>query len=99
MATLLKKNYLEKLLGFLEARPAIGGLEISDVAVRFAYFSGKSWILKSVRIPPGVLEAGKAKDRDKLIGALRELHAQILGTKSRKRINAIVVVSSLDVYS
>ncbi|RJP45744.1 hypothetical protein C4587_00310, partial [Candidatus Parcubacteria bacterium] len=32
-------------------------------------------------------------------GALRELHAQILGTKSRKRINAIVVVSSLDVYS
>ena len=78
----------------------MGGLEITDTALRFVRYDGRAWRTASLRLPPGLIEAGTVKDHDQLVAALRELAAQVRGPRgSRRAINVIVSLSSVNIYS
>ncbi len=91
--------YTPKILSLLRIRPFIGGLEISDVALRFAYYSGNMWHLTAVPLEPGTLESGKIKDREKFILALKTLRAGLSAGSKRYKISVVVSLSSISIYS
>ncbi|RJQ29858.1 hypothetical protein C4571_00340 [Candidatus Parcubacteria bacterium] len=94
------RNLTQKLFLFLRVRSPIGALELADVALRFSYFDGKLWQLKSVRLPPGTIEGGKIKNRGQLLEALKTLRKQIPDPiPKRGRAGVILVASSLNLYS
>lgn len=94
------KRAFEKFLRILQGRPALGGLEISDFALRFSYFDGARWQLKVERIEPGVLEKGEIKNAEAFKKALAALREQVRGASSSKRhVNVVVSLSSADTYS
>jgi hypothetical protein len=88
-----------KILMMLHAKAPVGGLEISDSVLRFSYFDGKTWQLKGVKLPPGVVLAGKIKNLPGFLESLKDLHAQASNNRDRKDINVIVCPSSLNVYT
>lgn len=96
----MKQNSFTKLLSFLRAKPTIGGLEISDTALRFVVWDGMSFQMTGLRLPPGLVVAGQIKDREHFVAALRTMHAQIVGAKKKNiKINAIISLSSIGVYT
>ncbi len=94
------KYYFGKFLTIIRVRPIIGGLGISDSAVRLIYSDGKSWRLGGVRLEPGVLEDGKIKDRSRFVEALKSAKTQVFGKKYEKiRVDVIASLSSTSIYS
>lgn len=89
----------KKLLTLLRARTAIGGLEVSDATLRYAAYDGKAWKFAAVSLPPGVMQSGKVLQRDQLIEALRKLHGDALKKHSKRQLNVVVSLSSVNVYS
>ncbi|MBI4085989.1 MAG: hypothetical protein HY433_01950 [Candidatus Liptonbacteria bacterium] len=93
------KNISEKILSFLQARTKIGGLEISDTALRFAYFKDKALHVAGIRLPPGIIESGEVKNREQLVEALRSLREQISADFHQgKLINVVATLSSTRIY-
>lgn len=77
--------------------PAIGGLAITDSALRFAVFTGEKKVFtSSLGLPPGILENGRIKDRANFIAALKKLHGEIGPVK--KPIHAILDLPHETVY-
>ncbi len=94
------RYYLEKFLAALKVKVFLGGLEISDLVLRLAYYDGREWHLNGVRLEPGVMEAGKVKDRAKFVEALVALKAQVQGPlASKKKVSVIVSLSSVNIYT
>lgn len=92
--------YFKKLLVLLRAQTVVGGLEISDTALRFAVFRGREWQFVSLRLPPGVVKGGKVASQADLTAHLVKLKSQIPGRDSPSRIVSVVVVlGSLNVYT
>ena len=78
----------------------MGGLEVSDSAVRFAYFNGKIWKLESIKVPGGILKGGQVADRGQFLEILKRLKNQIpLSEKAKKKISVVVSLSFSGVYS
>jgi len=78
----------------------MGGLEISDLSVRFSYFNGKVWKLNSIKVPGGILKGGQVADRGQFLEILKRLKAQIpLSEKAKKKISVVVTLSFSGVYS
>ena len=75
----------------------VGGLEISDTDLRFLELIDDKPIYASLRLPPGIIELGKIKDRANFIEALRSLHGQIV-SDPKKTIDAIVTIPASDAY-
>ncbi|MEK7181455.1 MAG: hypothetical protein AAB738_03975 [Patescibacteria group bacterium] len=92
-------SFFKKLLVLLRAQTVVGGLEISDSAVRFARFSGREWQMVSLRVPPGVIQAGKILNLPELTATLSKLKSQIPGGKGRQKISVAVCLSSLNIYT
>ncbi|MBI2623603.1 MAG: hypothetical protein HYW65_03450 [Candidatus Liptonbacteria bacterium] len=95
-------NYIKRAAAFLRARTPIGGLEISDAALRFAVFDGRAWKFTSVRLPPGLMESNHVKNRAEFVEAVRRLRTQIVGADDAKRnskISAVVSLSSISIYT
>ncbi len=89
-----------KLLSFLHVRNDVGGLEISDQALRLTYIEKESWHFVAVALPPGAMERGIVKDAAALSKALAELRAKIPSLKSRaKKMNVVVSLGSASVYT
>lgn len=87
------------MLSFLRARTKIGGLEISDTALRFAYFKDKTFHVTGLRLPPGIVGNGEIKNREQLVEALRNLRKQIPADfHQRKLIDVVATLSSARVY-
>ncbi|MBU6500675.1 MAG: hypothetical protein KGJ89_03570 [Patescibacteria group bacterium] len=94
------RYYFEKLLSILKVRQNVGGVEISDLALRFANFDGENWRISGVRLEPGILDGGKIKNREKFIEALKTLKLQALGEdKARKKMSIVASLSSISIYS
>jgi Tfp pilus assembly PilM family ATPase len=91
--------FFEKVLKALHVRSIVGGLEISDLALRFAYFNGTEWELAGLRLPPGVMDGGQIKDREQFIKALRALHKMIRKKEDRHIITVVAALSSVNIYS
>lgn len=88
----------KKFLNFANPEPQIGGLEISDAYVRFIQFKNDKAKIISVKLPQGVVEDGKIKDKGQLFLVLSNLHNQLVFRK-RKRIYAILSISDINVYT
>ncbi len=92
--------FYEKFLKVFKAKPFVGGLEISDTAIRFTHFDGKHWQLLSERLLPGVVDAGQIKKYDDFLLGLKKLHAGITGgTNGGRRISVVTLLSSIPIYS
>ena len=74
----LPKKSLRLLLArwvrFLAPTPPLGGLEVSDGALRFLAIKSGSFLLASLRIPPGIVPRGEGNDRAHFVYALRDLY-------------------------
>ncbi|MBI4085508.1 MAG: pilus assembly protein PilM [Candidatus Liptonbacteria bacterium] len=91
---------LSKTLSFLGAKTKIGGLEISDMDLRFAYFNGGALKTAALRLPPGIIENGEIKNYDTLVDALKELRDLIPEDFGKKKlVNAIVTLNSIHIYT
>jgi hypothetical protein len=101
MNILLKtKIFFEKFLSLLRVRRNVGGLEVSDEALRFAYRDGEAWRLQMFRLAPGVIVDGRIKNKEAFRAALLELKSEIFGGKvGKKTVNVVVSFSSANAYS
>ncbi len=91
---------LEKILSGLRARTQVGGLEISDTALRFAYFKDEVLQATALRLPPGIVENGGVKNYPLLIEALKKLRQQIPEHFHKKKlINVIMTLGSVRIYT
>lgn len=95
------REMAQKVIATLRARPQLGGLEVSDTALRFVVADGSGLKTASVRLMPGIIALGRIQDEDALAEALRELRKQILGRKagSKTGVNVIVSLSSVNIYT
>jgi hypothetical protein len=95
------KSFFQKLLSFLRIRAVAAGLEVSDQVLRFVYSDGGKWKAEAVRLAPGVLEKGVIKDAAAFAAALQGLRekAPSLARKKGKKMNVIVSLSSVNMYS
>ncbi len=75
---------LKKIINILNPRPAIGGLEISDSALRFALVKENKLTLISLNLPAGTFEEGKIKNKESFKAALSKLHSQIASRQKKK---------------
>ena len=93
--------FLGKILKALRAQAALGGLEISDLALHFVSFENGKWNLLSENLPLGIIKEGEIKDHVQFVEALRRLRGKILGARSgsKRMVNAAVSLSSLGIYS
>ena len=87
-----------KILTFLNPHPLIGGLEISDSYLRFVLIKEKKIDFFSLKLPPGIVENGKVKNKDALFLMLLNLHSKITSQK-KKKIYAVVNISDSNVYT
>lgn len=68
---------LGRILKRLNPAPPIGGLEISESALRYARVEDGALKTAALRLPPGILAGGRIKDAVSFIAALKSLRGQI----------------------
>ena len=83
----------------MRVKPLIGGLEISDIALRFVHKSKGIWHFVAIRLEPGIFEEGKIKSSEKFIAALKNLKSQAFPEKKLRKIPVVVSFSSVSIYS
>lgn len=88
----------KKLLNIINSQPQINALEITDVDLKFCRLKRGEPFFYSIKLESGVIADGKVIERDKLIGALRELKKQIPSGK-KKRNYVIVNISDGNIYT
>jgi len=69
--------------------PPIGGMEISESAIHFVWIRNGELLTANLRLPPGVIEAGKIKDRANFVSSLKSLR---LKTPEFKKNNYVVLI-------
>lgn len=96
----IKFNFskIRKIIGILNPRLPIGGLEISDLSLKFVSSDENKISSHSIELAPGVLENGKVKDGTSFKEALLALHSQI-APKAKKEVYAILNIPDINVYS
>ncbi len=91
-------GYLQGVFKHLNPAPPIGGLEISDSALRYVLFENNVPQVAALRLPPGILENGRVKDRANFVAALKNVRGQI-PVPSKKRVHVIVSFPPALVYA
>jgi len=91
-------NFLRHLLNILNPPPSVGGLQVTDSALRFVLIKGSAPVLVSFKLPDGVISEGRVKNKDEFKNVLAKLHAQIT-PKNKKKIYAVLNISENNVYS
>ena len=77
----------------------MGGLEISDSAIRFLQIEGEKTKTASLRLPPGIVLDGKINDRQNFLAALKAVRLQLAGLKTGQKVHVIVSLPVSVVYS
>lgn len=90
-------SFFRKFLSLVQPKVAIGGLEISDTAVRFVEFKGNELRKFGISLNAGIIEDGKLKDRGGFLQALYVLKSQI--GKIKDRIPVIICIPPNHVYT
>ncbi|NCQ02589.1 hypothetical protein GW816_00820, partial [Candidatus Wolfebacteria bacterium] len=80
---------IKRILNILNPQPGIGGLEISDSALKFVLIKENKLTFTSLNLPAGTLEEGKIKNKENFKAALSKLHSQIT-FRTKKKIYIIV---------
>ncbi len=79
-------------------RVLVDGIEMSDSVIRYCQLHGAEMITVAVKLPPDVMRGGKIVNRDLLLAALRDMQAQVFGSKSKSksfRRNVVLSLASL----
>jgi len=93
---------VKKIFSFLQrlsSQPLVGGLEISDSAIRFLQIEGEKTKTASLRLPPGIILDGKINDRQNFLAALKAVHLQLIKSKTNQKIHAVISLPAPVVYS
>jgi Tfp pilus assembly PilM family ATPase/Tfp pilus assembly protein PilN len=92
-------KFFSSIIKKLSSQPAVGGLEISDSAIRFLHIKGEKITKASLRLPPGIILNGKINDRQNFLSALKTLYSQLIKSGSGSRIHTIVCLPAPIVFS
>lgn len=87
----------KKFYNLINPQPEIAGLEISDAYLRYVFLKGKKANFISVKIPPGVVEEGKIKDKDKFLAVISDFYKKISPNNKKKYI--IANIADANVYT
>lgn len=92
-------HWVDRLSRLLRTRAVIGGLEISDTHLRFAFWGGSEWRLTGVRLPPGIMQGNVVLNPEALIQALSVLRKNLHPRHPRELTNVIITLGSVLPYS
>ncbi len=91
------RSILQNTIRLLAPTPPIGGLAVTDSAIQFLEFRGGKEFERSLRLPPGVVEEGKVKDKKQFVDLLKKLHEQIV-PDGRKLLQVILTIPGRNAY-
>ena len=94
----MTNGLFKKLMDAVNPQLQIGGLEVSDAYIRYASIRGKRVDFVATKLPPGIVEDGKIKDKDRLLAILAGLHDRIV-KKKNKKIWVIASIPDGNVYT
>lgn len=94
---------LEIVNKFLIPKKAVAGLQVTNSDLRFlelAIDKGNIFIKRSatLRLPPGIIEHGRVKDKPNFIAALKNLRSQVT-KKESENVNIVLTIPTGDVYA
>ncbi len=95
-------NFLKKSLDLLEklsSKPRIDGLEITNGAIKYAYFEDGHPKTVAVKLPPGIIVAGKLVDQAQFAEVLAALKALLFPERKRKTFRVNVVLPTELVFT
>lgn len=87
-----------KIFNKLSPALVIGGLQISDTAIRFLRAEKERLVQAPLRLPPGIVAEGKIRDKPAFTAALRRVHNQAVSSPKRK-IFVVVSLQSEGIYT
>jgi len=92
-------RYVLNFLRKLSSINAVGGLSVSDSAIRyFKKDENNKVTTASLRLPPGIVEDGKVKNRDLAVNAFNQIRSMI-GASGGSPVEIIMSVESGVAYS
>ncbi|HUY69534.1 MAG TPA: hypothetical protein VMU70_00705 [Candidatus Tyrphobacter sp.] len=89
--------FFKEIEDWLVPKPTLGGLVIEDAAIYYLEVCRDKSSVKtkaSLRLPPGIIETGRIKDRPNFVAAMKELRSQIGQTQE-----VVSVVLSLPIQA
>ena len=89
---------ISRILNILNPRPAIGGLEISDSALRFISIKENKLTTASLNLAAETVGEGKIKNKDNLKAVALKLHSQIT-SRAKKKIYVILNIPDANIYT
>ena len=92
----LLKN-LRRIASKISPPVPVGGLQITDFAIRYVYPNRGMLARASMRLRPGVVQDGKIQDQEALIAALKELRLRSLPNR-KLEVSVILSLPIRDVY-
>jgi len=87
-----------RLLNILNPQPSVAGFQITDSALRFILTKENGSIFASMKLPDGIIEQGKIKNKEEFIAALVKFHSQIT-SRDKKKIYVVLNISENNIYS
>ncbi len=93
----MKKDFLKKILKWLNPDILVGGLEISDNFLRYVLIGDNIVKKAALRLPPGIISGGRIKDRNNFLSALGALKKEI--GEEKKTTNVVLTIGIPDVYT
>lgn len=91
------RNIFKKIENLLNPVLDIGGLEISDSAIRFVDLA-KGGRRAALNLSPGIVVGGEVKNRGALVAALKNLRRE-LGLPENKKVNIVATATSQNIYT
>lgn len=94
----MKFNF-KKIIKALNPEPSIGGLEVSEGAVRYVMLNADKTVARYALQPfaGAVMQGGRVKDQAAFEAACNALHAQV--ARHREQVPVILTLSSAPVYA
>lgn len=89
---------IKSILNIISPQPQIGGLEISDSALRFVVVKENKFTSSSLNLTTETIGEGKIKNKDNFKAAAKKLHSQIT-RRTKKRIYVILNIPDVNIYT
>ncbi len=89
---------INRLLNILNPQPPIGGLEISDPALKFVLIKENKLTFISLNLTAGVIKEGKVNNKENFKAVLIKFHSQIT-PRLKKKIYVILNIPDINIYA
>lgn len=90
-------SFLKRFSALLKPQLSVGGLDVSDAAIRFVELQGSTLQKMGVSLDPGVIEDGRLKNAEQFLQALKSLKEQL--GRSRDTISVILSLPPNHIYT